>query len=60
MLNSTGEDDAWYLYVTAINSKGERISASQKWEEIREEGLHSQRSGIKFQLGCARKNKLLL
>lgn len=58
LCNLSSDDDVWYLRIPAIDAKGNRISAAQKWQEIQREGLQTHRPGVKFQLSCSGKEKL--
>ncbi|MCR4640394.1 MAG: hypothetical protein K5697_00010 [Lachnospiraceae bacterium] len=54
----SSDEYIWYLRVPALDAKGKRLSAAQKWEEIQREGLQTHRPGVKFQLGCDKKANL--
>ena len=54
----TSDEDVWYLRIPALDAKGKRIGATQKWQEIQSEGLQAHRPGVKFLLSCGKKEKL--
>ena len=58
LCNLSSDEDIWYLRIPALDSKGKRIGAFQKWQEIQREGLQNLRPGVKFLLSCGRKEKL--
>lgn len=60
LCNLSSNEYVWYLRIPALDAKGKRIGASQKWQEIQKEGLQTQRIGVKFQLSCEKKEKLPL
>ena len=42
--------------IPAVDINGKQISAAQKWQEISENGLHTYRPGVKFELHCGRQD----
>lgn len=58
LCNLTSDEDIWYLRIPALDAKGKRIGAAQKWQEIQSEGLQTHRPGVKFQLSCGKKGKM--
>lgn len=38
LCNLSSDEDIWYLRIPALDSKGKRIGAFQKWQKIQREG----------------------